>query len=233
MEWNGKVEIKSSTQVKMAIPYALRYTLINTDTDANVLKWINEKSPGHLVIKHTADEDVPHDHWHALIWSDKKPEALRKDWSKSNPEVKGNKAYSLTEIKKKSDEDPVEAYERYMCHGKELGDPVNVVSAFGAKYTEEWFKEQNQLYYSKQKEFKKKEQKKSETKNLVNDLLKECEAAGLHERQDIVMKLVQMYKKERRPMNTYYMRQVSTAVWSIIRGKEADQLICEEIMSRI
>lgn len=217
----------------MTSPYALRYTLINKDTDANVLKWINEKSPGHLVVRHEPDEDVNSDHWHALIWSDKKIDALRKDWSKANPEVRGNQAYSLTPITKKSDEDPIQAYERYMCHGKELGDPVNVVSAFGTKYTEEWFKEQNRLFYEKRKEFKKKEKKISETKNLVNDLLKECEAAGIADRQDIVMKLVQMYKKERRPMNTYYMRQVSTAVWSILRGKEADQQIVDEIMSRI
>ena len=168
-----------------------------------------------------------------LIWSDKKEQALRVDFKKANPTLVGQGAYSLTEIKKKTDEDPVEAYERYMCHGKELGDPVNVVSAFGPKYTEEWFKEQNKAYYAKQKEFKKKEKKATETKNLVNDLLKECEASGLYERADIVMKLIQMYKKERRPMNTFYMRQVSTAVWAIIRGKDVDQAIMEEIMTRI
>lgn len=217
----------------MTSPIAFRYTLVDAETDAKVLKWINDKSPGHLVIKHSADEDVPNDHWHALMWSDKKIPALRMDFRKNNPIITGNGAYSLTEIKKKTDDDPVEAYERYMCHGKELGDPVNVVSAFGAKYTESWFKDQNTAYYAKQKEFKKKENKKSETKSLVNDLLKEVEAAGLSDRRDIVNKLIQMYKKERRPMNTYYIRQVSTTVWSIIAGKSADELIADEVMSRI
>lgn len=212
----------------MSTPYALRVVVQSDDEMAAVKRWISDKSPGHLVIQHDADEDERRPHWHALLWSDKKDQALRVDFKKANPAFVGNKAYSLTPIVKKGDDDPVEAYERYMCHGNCDGDPVKVISAFGAKYTAEWFAAQNKAFYTKRKEFKRNEQKRSETKNMVNDLLKECQEAAVSDKLGIARKLVSMYVRESRPLNSYYAKGVVKTVWAKLNGAEAvDDLACE------
>lgn len=213
----------------MATPYALRYTLIDAETDAGVLRWITQKSPGHLVIQHPADEDVQQDHWHALLWVNVKLDALRKNWSKLNPNVRGNQAYSLTEIKAKGEDDPVEAYERYMCHAACEGSRVHVVSSSGIKYTEEWFVEQNQAFYAKRKEYKATQAKKAEAPNLVNQLFETAFNAGLTDRRDIALALVRMYAKQRRPLNTFYARSVVNTVWVLVHGREAEQALVDEI----
>lgn len=218
----------------MAAPYAFRYTLVDEATDALVLKWIVAKSPGHVVVCHDADDDCNRVHWHALMWSDKKLDALRKDWIKAKPDAvgKGNAAYSLTDVKKKTEEDPVEAYERYICHGACEGDTVHVVSSQGLKYTKEWFAEQNKAYYAKQKEFRKKEAKQACALNMVNELLKVVQAAGMKERSDIALKLVRMLAAERRAINTFYARNVVNTVWVIVNGKEAEFELAREIAGR-
>lgn len=213
----------------MANPYAFRYTLSTEAVDNGVLKWINERSPGHLVIRHDADEEVKRDHWHALIWSDKKVPALRADFRKANPEVSGQGAYSLTEIKQTGEEDPVEMYERYMCHGKFDGDPVIVVSAHGAKYTPEWFREQNTAFYAARKEFKKKIEKRENSVNMVNELVQACDLAGIREKREIAGKLVDKYIAERRPLNTFFAKSVVNTVWGVLNKGEARDALVDDI----
>jgi len=216
----------------MTTAYALRYTLRDTERDAEMLDWINNKSPGHLVVKHKADEDCNRDHWHALMWSNKKEDALRKEFKKKFPDIHGNTAYSLTQIKAKNEDDPVEAYERYMCHGEFAGDAVIVISAFGAKYTDSWFKEQNQAYYANQKEFKKHEKEKAEAPNTVNELLKVVSAAGIIDREEIAMKLVNMTLSWRKGLNTFYARNVVNTVWALVNGEEAKRELAREIAGK-
>lgn len=213
--------------------YAFRYDLRDSQCDAGVLKWINEKSPGHLVIKHSPDEDTKRDHWHALIWSDKKEQALRVDFRKANPEVTGNKAYSLTVIKKKTDENPVEAYERYMCHGEFEGDAVKVISAQGAKYTEEFFKELNAAFWQNRKKYKKKGEERAEAPNAVNELLKIVNDAGIKDREEIALKLVRMCLHWRKPINTFYARNVVNTVWTLVNGEEAERELAREIAGKL
>lgn len=216
----------------MVNPVAFRYDLRDPAGDAEVLQWINKVSPGHLVVKHSPDEDSKRDHWHALLWSDKQIPALRADFRKANPEVTGNKAYSLTEVKKKTEEDPVEAYERYMCHGEFEGDPVIVISAFGAKYTDEWFREKNKEFYQKRKEFKAKVAKRAEAPNTVNELLKEVNVTGIKDREEIALKLVKMSLHWRKPINTFYARNVVNTVWAIVNGQEAERELAREIAGK-
>lgn len=216
----------------MATPYALRVHLVSDEVDSRVLAWIRTKSPGHLVVRHEADEDDARPHWHALLWSEKKDQALRADFKKANPGLVGNGGYSLTRIKKKTDEDPVEAYERYMCHGNHEGDPVVVVSAHGAKYVPEFFVEQNKLFYAKRRDFRQKAEKKQQTSCLVNELVKECQAAVVSTRDEIALKLVRLCVRTRRPLNTFYARNVVNTVWAILRGEEAERELAREIASR-
>lgn len=216
----------------MATPYALRVHLVDPAVDAGVLAWIQAKSPGHLVVKHEADEDDPRPHWHALLWSEKKEQALRVDFKKANPGLVGNKGYSLTSIKKKTDEDPVQAYERYMCHGKHEGDSVVVVSAHGAHYTPQFFVEQNKLFYASRRTFRQKAEKKAQSTCVVNDLIKECQAAVVVSREEIARKLLSMYKRDRKPINVYHARNIVNAAWMILNGEEAEAELAREIAGR-
>lgn len=205
----------------MAIPYALRVVIKSDEAMSGVRQWIAERSPGHLVVMHNADEDDKQPHWHALLWSDKKEQALRVDFKKSNAEFIGNKAYSLVELKRKKDEDFVGAYERYMCHGDREGDAVCVIMASGAKYTPDWFLEQNKAFYAARRDFQKSKAVKDNRVNLVNKLREECGAAGVRRYEDIVVRLVKMYAADNRPMNIHYMRSVANTVHVQLCGGDA------------
>jgi len=215
----------------MARAYALRYSLTEKDIDVRVLRWIVEKSPGHLVVKHNADADVPRDHWHALIWTDKKEQALRFDFKKAVPEIVGNKVYSLTEIKKKTDEDPVLAYERYICHGSHEGDIVSVVSSCGLKYTEAWFVEQNELFYETRRTYAGESRRKNV--DMVTHLVTVLRQANLKSREEIARRLVNFYKDEGRPLNVFFARSVVNTVWvTLDDSNEAQEELVREIVSK-
>lgn len=209
--------------------YKFRYTLVSEEADAVTLRWINARSPRHLVIKHGADEEVNRDHWHALVWSEKKLQALRVDFKKANPHVVGAAAYSLAELKDEGRGDPIETYERYMCHGQFAGDAVMVVSAVGTKYTEAWFKDQNTAFWQARKEYKKKVEKRQASGNTVNELVAECEAEGIRDRRGIALKLVRKFTAERRPLNTFYGKSVVNTVWCVLSTGEAELQLVDDM----
>lgn len=83
----------------MCQPYALRVTLSGEAVDSLALSWIQAESPSHLVIKHCKDKDVSSDHWHALLWSPRKLQALRHAFKKAIPGLVNTGKYSLKEVK--------------------------------------------------------------------------------------------------------------------------------------
>lgn len=196
----------------MSIPYALRYALVSDEVDAKMLAWIRERSPGHLVVRHDADEDEQRVHWHALMWSDKKEQALRVDLKKANPGCIGNKGYSLTECKKKKDDDFVESYERYMCHANCEGDKVVIVSAHGIKYNQAWAQQQNAAFYAARKEYVKAQKKKQVGQTAVDELVDKCRGMGLSSRHDIVLQTIDWFADRGKGVDVFRVRATANNV---------------------
>lgn len=214
----------------MAYPYALRAVVLRDEDMQSLRSWIAEKSPGHLVVRHEGDSDEARPHWHALLWSDKKDQAFRLDFKKGNPAFVGNRSYSLTQVVKKKDDDPVAAYERYMCHGACEGDPVDVVMCHGLKYTPEWFQEQNRLYYAARREFAKKEKKAADTVSVVNEIEKICRSRGLSSREEIARAFIQYNVERSRPINLFYGKSVINTVSVKIGGRVAEDELVDALV---
>lgn len=195
-----------SYYTNMATCYKFRYTLRTDVEDSATLAWLTSACPGHLVIRHDADAEVAHAHWHAILRSEKKCEALRQGFRRACPDAP-KAGYSLGVVK--AGEDHV--YERYMCHGASLGDRVVIVSAGGIKYTQSWAQDQNAAFYAAQTEFKARVKAKAKG-STVQELLEECKAVDVRTRRGVAVVLIKMFTRQQRAMIESYMKAVVTSV---------------------
>lgn len=210
----------SAPHLSMSHPYALRVTLSNDAIDSTVLAWIKAESPSHLVIKHSKDKDVTSDHWHALLWSPRKLQALRHALKKANPDIVNNGMYSLKECKPGEEG----TYERYMCHADVDGGRVHIVSANGLKYTQAWAQEQNHLYYSVQREFVVAKKTGKDASSFHERFIVECEAQGLMDLRRIIALYCEMCLESKRPMNEYHMQaSVNCRIFVIDRSTQVER----------
>ena len=199
----------------MTNSYKLRYTLRSAVEDAAVLAWLTATCPGHLVIRHDADAEVAHTHWHAIMHSDKKCEALRQGFRRACPDAP-KAGYSLGVIKPGEDH----VYERYMCHGAALGDTVVIVSAGGIKYTQAWAQDQNAAFYAAQAEFKARIKAKPKG-STIDELYEECMAVSACSRAHVVDVIIPMFARQRRAMVESYMKACVTTV-CVMLGIESE-----------
>jgi len=186
-------------------PLKFRYTLRTPAEDADILSWLTASCPGHLLVRHEADAEVPRTHWHALLQSPVKMESLRATFRKVYLGEKDG--YSLGTVKVGEEN----VYERYMCHGASLGDRVVIVSAGGIKYTQAWAQDQNAAFYAAQTEFKARVKAKPKG-STVEELLEECKALDLRTRRGVAVVLIKMFTRQRRAMIESYMKAVVTSV---------------------
>jgi hypothetical protein len=165
-------------------------------------------------------------HWHALLWHEKRINALREDFRRKNPAFVGNQAYSLAEL---PEGEAVTAYERYMCHGSFEGDTVQVIYANGLKYTNEWFAEQHLEFYRQQREYRKPQAKQARREDVITELEIECKTNSLTDRREIARTLIRMLKKQRKPIHVHYARSVVNIVWSLVNTGDSERALVDEI----
>jgi len=207
----------------MSTSYKFRYTLRTDVEDAAVLAWLSSSCPCHLVIRHDADAEVAHAHWHAILRSEKKTEALRQGFRRAAPDAP-KAGYSLGVVKPGEDH----VYERYMCHGASLGDRVVIVSAGGIKYTQAWAQDQNAAFYAAQTEFKARVKAKPKG-NTIEELLEECKAIDVRTRREVAVVLVKMFVRQRRAMIESYMKACITTVAVTLELEDASSSLLDRL----
>lgn len=186
--------------------YAVRYTL---EADAarheSVLRWVKKESDGYLVVQHDADEEVSATHWHMLLRTNKKKNAVRESFRRALEGI-DKTMYSM-----KEGNGDVETYERYMCHGNGKGDVVKIIAAHGVKYTQEWAQEQNAAYWDARAEFKKNIKKKGK-ESTIDELVSECRSQNVETVRGVVTQVYLLFKRQKRVFNEVYMSQVVKGV---------------------
>ena len=196
----------NKTNMSQLAAYKFRYTLISDESDAAVLKWVASVANRHLVVQHDADSEVNRTHWHAVLYTTRKLEAIRLQFKRQFPDVE-KAGYGLGLIK----EGEADVYERYMCHGACDGDAVKIIAASGLEYSQAWAQAQNTAFYAKRREFTS-SVKKQGKESTVLALYEEATAANVADRGAVADLLIQMYVRQRRPMIESYMKAVITTV---------------------
>lgn len=187
--------------------------------DATVLQWVKTVSPAHFVVKHDADEDEHRDHWHVIMWPSTNVQNLRMSFTRKSG-VKGNRMYSMKDV----DENTLDVFERYLCHGKFRGDRVEIVSAQPrlqdvGKYSQEWCQARNEEFWAAREQVKKERKKKQLTPREEAEA--ECVAGDITSVADICTVLIERYRDADKPMCVYHMRKEIRLIYSKL-NKNAD-----------
>ena len=204
-----------------------RYTLgDNTpEQDHAVKQWIQEVSPGHLLIKHSADEEISRDHWHALLTISITMHGLRKSF-KNKVNVSKDQ-YAMAELPS----DAIQAYQRYMCHSTGKGALVEVVSACGALYTEQFFVDNNNEFWDTQEAFKKAQKKRTNDKNgLIDEVLKICKDDGVDTPLGVATVITQLFTKQKRVFQLHYLKAVQIAVMFQLDHKDTKKYVLQQMV---
>lgn len=122
----------------MALPYALR---LDSEDVAKFIDWLDADGGSYLVVRETVSGENPH--FHAILWSARKIQAVRVSFKRAYPELVGNKSYSIAEVR------DVDKYHRYMCKGDSKELAPEVVGAYGMQYMDVlWQNEQHDEYWT-------------------------------------------------------------------------------------
>lgn len=178
-------------------------TLIALRTDSAltaVLAWLAGLAAGGFGVREVAGDN---EHWHWLVESDKTYKAVRVDFNKKVPELKGNGAYSMSEV------EDVEKYERYLCKGESSGAGPEVVWRNSVKYTEEKLSELHEAYWAENRSLKKRK-----VGSMVDFVVDAAKRDGITWNQR--SKLAEIYIKElgvrSKPINLFSIRANLNAV---------------------
>ena len=126
----------------MAYKYAVRIDKCFDEFKA----FIESRQISGWCVREVADSG---EHWHWYLETDVKPTSMRVLIKRSCPELKGNGAYSVSEVK------DLEKYCRYMAKGEQEGLLPQVAWKFGLMWTDEKIEELHEEYWTTNKSLKK------------------------------------------------------------------------------
>lgn len=216
-------------QVDMAVSYALRADS-NEHLSGNLVAWLTAVATCFFVVKEFGGANGENPHVHCYFESDKKLDALRKDFKRKFPGNAGNGGYSLKEC-----DDDVEAYGRYMCKGPDKETLPDVVARQGLRYTDEWVRDMHDQYWVNNAALMTNKRKRAAQGNAVERLELECKEKGIRwdDRKAIALEFVRLYKASARPINTFFARQVVNTVSCLLDPSgDAEERLATEIADR-
>lgn len=165
-----------------------------------VLAWIAEIAAGGFGVREVSGDN---EHWHWLLETDKTYKAVRCSFNKKVPELKGNGAYSMSEV------EDVEKYERYMCKGESDGAGPEVVWRNSMRYTEEKCSELHEEYWAENRKLKKRK-----AGSMIDWVVDEAKRNNIA--WDQRSKIAEIYIRElgarSKPINLYSIRSNLNAV---------------------
>lgn len=124
----------------MSNAFALRCDF-DADADKQRLSdWLSSNADSFLVCFEEVDDENPH--IHAIIYSGKNIDALRKSFKRAFEEKRGNGAYSL-----KACTGDVDDYIAYICKGAQEGAGARVVCSQGLEFSGERVEQAHARYW--------------------------------------------------------------------------------------
>lgn len=206
----------------MAVSYALRADS-NEHLMANLTAWLTVVATCFFVVREFGSAPAENPHVHVYFESDKKLEALRKDFRRKFPDNTGNGGYSLKEC-----DSDIDAYGRYMCKGVDRDTQPDVFSRHGLKYTDEWVRDMHAQYWVNNDSLLANKRKRANLGNVVEKLELECKEKKIRwdDRKAIALEYVRVYKSAAKPINVFYARNVVNTVSCLLddSGKAEEQL---------
>jgi len=137
------------------------------------------------------------EHWHWLLETDKKIQAVRTSLNRAIPALKGNGKYSLTEVKE------LDKYEKYMCKGESEGTGCEVAWKNSMLYTEEKIEELHVAYWTANRKLKKRTA--GSMIDFVVDAAKTAEVA-YGQREKLSKIYIRELGKRGKPINLFSIR---------------------------
>lgn len=206
----------------MAVSYALRADS-NEHLMANLSAWLTAIATCFFVVREFGSASSENPHVHVYFESDKKLDALRKDFRRKFPDNTGNGGYSLKEC-----DSDIEAYGRYMCKGVDRDTQPDVFCRHGIKYTDDWIRDMHAQYWVNNDSLMSNKRKRANLGNVVEKLELECKEKKIRwdDRKSIALEYVRLYKGAAKPINVFYARQVVNTVSVLLddSGKAEEQL---------
>lgn len=179
----------------------------NVDRD-RMSDWLSSNSDGFLVVYEEVAEENPH--VHAIIYSSKNIDALRKSFKRAFEEKRGNAAYSL-----KPCTGDVDDYIAYICKGVSVDQAPRVVCQQGFEFSAERVKEAHERYWDVNARLRAGADARAAMKgNMVEAIEKMCRDEGVraYDRKGIARVYIREMKRMRKAINIFAARAVVNGV---------------------
>lgn len=172
---------------------------IHTEDREAVLEMFRSVSTEYFVVK---EVDATRAHIQGIV--DGSQAAWRKLVKRKFSWIKGNKDYSVAQVKKPDE------YRRYLCKGAGPKDLPDVVCRHGLLYTDEWIAEQHAAYWVLHEKLP--VGKKSKMQSVVDVMLEFSQMLGdepdeVKERR-VADRLIGLHVDLRKPIDMYYCQKV-------------------------
>lgn len=197
-----------------------------TDDDKQSLSdWLSSNADGYLVCYEEVDGENPH--IHALVYSGKNIDTLRKSFKRAFPDKKGNGAYSL-----KACDGDVDDYCAYICKGGSVDDMPYVVFACGLDFDEGKVVEMHERYWDNNAKYQKAAKERSMSRgSMVDAVEKVCREEGVraYERKRVALVYIREMKKMRKAISIFAGKAVVNGVVALLDEEETgatDELAC-------
>lgn len=185
----------------MALLVALR-----TDKEFEAVKaFVTSKSYGGFCVREAKEDN---EHWHWLLEvSAKNVQTFRVLLTRTVPELKGNSAYSATEVA------DLAKYERYMCKGDSEGQKPEVVWTQSVKYTPAKIDELHAAYWLENSKLKKRK-----VGSMLDYVVDEAKRQNVswRDRKALSLIYVREVKARARPLNLFAARATMNTVQMLL-----------------
>lgn len=206
--------------------FALRCDFDRDADKQRLSDWLSSNADSFLVCYEEVDDENPH--VHAILYSGKKIDALRKSFKRIFEEKRGNGAYSL-----KPCSGDVDSYIAYICKGSE-DEPPEVICSQGLEFSDERVQLAHERYWDVNARLKSAANARAASKgSMVETVEKLCREEGVrpYDRKGIARVYIREMKKARKAINIFAARAVVNGV--VVALDEEDGAPTEEIVISI
>jgi hypothetical protein len=197
--------------------FALRCDF-NHDADKQRLSdWLSSNCDGFIVCYEEVDDENPH--IHALLYSGKNIDTLRKSFKRVFEEKRGNAAYSL-----KACDGDVDDYLAYICKGVDPDVGPQVVCFQGLEFDEQRVASMHARYWDENARRIRAAKERSAAKgSMVDAVEKLCREEGVraYERKKVALVYIREMRKMRKPINIFAARAVVNGVVVLLDEEES------------
>lgn len=172
--------------------YAIR---IDATDFTDKATWLNKDGGAWWAVKELEDSNS---HFHIHLYSSRNITAVRRDFQRSFPDLKGNGAYSITAVR------DVEAYDKYMAKGGSDGALPEVVGRNGIQYSDDWVQEQHEAYWETNRKLASSGRKLP----ILDFVVQECKRQRIDysNREKIAKIYIKEQADRNKPINTFAAR---------------------------